>query len=87
VAIGRYVLTATVTAGPGAPAAPVAGEPGTRGPAGYGSSSTPLSPATYQRGQAIVLDPAGPLYAAIGAGNLQAYVQGRDDVGHAALGN
>ena len=27
------------------------------------------------------------LYAAIGAGNLRAYVQGTDDVGHGALSN
>jgi hypothetical protein len=27
------------------------------------------------------------LYAAIGGGNLRAYNQGTDDVGHAALGN
>jgi hypothetical protein len=35
----------------------------------------------------IVLDPSGPLYAAIGAGNLRAYVQGQDDRGAAALSN
>ena len=35
----------------------------------------------------IELDPAGALYAAIGAGNLRAYVQGRDDRGGAALSN
>jgi hypothetical protein len=34
-----------------------------------------------------VLDPAGSVYAAIGAGNLRAYVQGQDDVGHVALSN
>lgn len=34
-----------------------------------------------------MLDPAGPLYAAIGSGNLRAYIQGTDDVGHAALAN
>jgi hypothetical protein len=33
----------------------------------------------------IELDPAGPLYAAIGVGNLRARVQGQDDAGHAAL--
>jgi hypothetical protein len=32
-------------------------------------------------------DSAGKLFAAIGAGNLRAYVQGQDDVGHAALAN
>jgi hypothetical protein len=35
----------------------------------------------------IVLDPAGALYAAIGAGNLRAWVQGTDDVSHAAISN
>ena len=34
-------------------------------------------------------DSTGPqgLYQAIRAGNLRAYVQGQDDVGHAALAN
>lgn len=33
--------------------------------------------------------PTGPqqLYQAIGAGNLRAYVQGQDDVGHAGVAN
>jgi hypothetical protein len=44
-------------------------------------------PVTYLKGQVIHLDPAGKLFAAIGAGNLRAYVQGQDDVGHAALAN
>jgi hypothetical protein len=35
----------------------------------------------------IELDPAGPLYVAIGSSNLRAYVQGQDDAGHAALAN
>ena len=60
------------------------------GAAGYGSVSTtggPLYPQTYKAGQVIMLDPAGALYTAIGAGNLRAWVQGQDDVGHAALAN
>jgi hypothetical protein len=34
-----------------------------------------------------MLDPAGPLYTLIGAGNLRAFVDGQDTVGHAALAN
>jgi hypothetical protein len=58
-----------------------------------GSVSTPatgwsaLWPTTFLQGTAILLDPAGKLYAAIGAGNLRAWVQGQDDAGHAALAN
>jgi hypothetical protein len=33
-----------------------------------------------------VLDPAGALYAAIGAGDLRAYVQGQDDRGRGGAG-
>lgn len=84
-------LTATVTVPAGTPAAVVAGEPGTGGAAGYGNASTSdgfgLWPQTFIQGTAIVLDPAGALYTAIGAGNLRAYVQGQDDIGHAGLAN
>jgi hypothetical protein len=89
-ALNRYVLTATVTVPAGTAATPTAGEPATGGPAGFGSASTasgPLYPATYIKGTPIVLDPAGALYTAIGAGNLRAYVQGQDDRGGAALAN
>ena len=89
-ALNRYVLTATTTVPAGTPATPAAGEPATGGAAGYGNASTtsgPLWPTTYLAGTAIVLDPAGQLYAAIGAGNLRAYVQGQDDVGHQGLSN
>lgn len=71
----------------------MAGEPETGGAAGYGSAATAagqaggLWPVTYLKGTAIVLDPAGGLFAAIGAGNLRAYTQGTDDLGHAALAN
>ena len=85
-ALNRYVLTANVSVPGGAPAATVAGEPGTGGAAGYGSSATPLSPATFVKGQAIVLDPAGPWFAAIGAGNLRAFTD-TDLVGRDALSN
>jgi hypothetical protein len=59
----------------------------------YGTASTPATgwaedwPATFIEGTAIELDPAGPLFAAIGAGNLRVYVQGQDDRGGAALSN
>jgi hypothetical protein len=89
-ALNRYVLTATVTVPAGTPATVTAGEPATGGAAGYGNASTtggPLWPVTYKAGQVIVLDPAGALYATIGAGNLRAYVQGQDDRGGAALAN
>jgi hypothetical protein len=90
VALNRYVLTSTVTVTPGTPATLTPGEPGTGGAAGYGSAATasgPLLPVTFIEGTAIVLDPAGAVYAAIGAGNLRAYVQGTDDRGGAALAN
>jgi hypothetical protein len=92
-ALNRYVLTATVTVATGTAATPVAGEPATGGAAGWGNAAAAagqgggLWPQTYQAGQVIELDPAGALYAAIGSGNLRAYVQGMDDVGHAALSN
>jgi len=38
-------------------------------------------------GTSIMLDPAGPLYTAIGAGNLRPFVPGQDDRGGAALSN
>lgn len=90
-ALNKYVVTATTTIPAGTLSTPVAGEPGTGGAAGDGSSSigagAALWPTTYIKGTTIVLDPAGPLYAAIGAGNLRAYQQGQDDIGHAALSN
>ena len=91
-AINRYVLTSTVTIAAGtAIATPTAGEPGTGGAAGYGNAGISAGfapwPQTFTEGQAIMLDPAGALYAAIGSGNLRAYGQGTDDVGHAALAN
>jgi hypothetical protein len=98
-ALARFVLTGTVTI-PAAPAATVvAGEPGTGGAAGYGNTSVvPAAnawgpwPTTFLKGTTIYADSsgaggAGALYTAIGAGNLRAYVQGQDDVGHAALSN
>jgi hypothetical protein len=80
----------------------VAGEPGTGGAAGYGNAAT-LATATAGKfglwnmtllpGTVIYADSAGGttgpsmLYQAIGAGNLRAFVDGQDNVGHASLGN
>lgn len=89
--LSRYVLTQTVTVPAGTPAVPVAFEPATGGAAGFGNTATSAGigyfPQTFLAGQVIVADPACPLYAAIGAGNLRPYQQGQDDVGHAALSN
>lgn len=91
-ALNPYVLTATVTIAAGtAIATPTAGEPGTGGAAGFGNAGISAGfapwPQTFTEGQAILLDPAGPLFTAIGSGNLRAYMQGTDDVGHGALSN
>ncbi len=90
-ALSRYVVTATTTIPAGTAATPVAGEPATGGAAGYGSAATSAGvgyfPQTWLAGTAIVLDPAGAVYAAIGAGNLTAWRDGTDAVGHAALSN
>lgn len=69
---------------------PAPGEPATSGAAGYGNHGTNGVCAFTQTlvpGQVIVLYPAGALYTAIGAGDLRAYVQGRDNVGHQGLSN
>jgi hypothetical protein len=68
-ALGRYVISSGVTVPAGTPS-PVAGGLGIlswTAPGPY--------PVTYARGQAIMLDPAGPLYAAITAagGTLRAF--------------
>ena len=64
--------------------------PRTGGAAGYGNASISagavLWPTTFIAGTTIVLDPAGPLYAAL-SGSLRPYVQGQDDRGGAALAN
>jgi hypothetical protein len=41
---------------------------------------------TYIKGTPIILDPTGPVYAAIGAGNLRAWSDA-ETVGHAELAN
>jgi hypothetical protein len=89
-ALNRYVLTSDVTVAAGTAATVVAGEPDTGGAAGSGNAATtggPLWATTFLRNTVIVLDPAGPVYAQIGASNLRAFVQGQDDVGHSAAGN
>jgi hypothetical protein len=85
-ALQKYVLASTVTI-PAGTATPVSGGLGTVswfGPAGAWAEGFPV---TFTRGQVIMTDPAGRLYAAIGAGNLRAFVQGTDDRGGAALAN
>jgi len=91
-ALSRYVISATVTVPAGTASTVTAGEPGTGGAAGPGNASVTAAgwtyfPQTFLSGTAIVLDPAGPLYAAIGAGNLAAWADGTSNVGHAALSN
>lgn len=69
---------------------PPGGEAGTGCAAGFRNASTaggPLWAATFLKGTAIMLDPAGSLYAAIGVGNLMAFRDDSDNVGHAALAN
>jgi hypothetical protein len=90
--LSRYVITSVVTVAAGIPATVTAGEPGSGGAAGYGSA--PISagyavfPQSFQPGTVIYLDPAGPLYGYLnGAGALRPYVQGSDDVSHAAISN
>ena len=89
-ALNRYVVTSTTTVPAGTITTPVAGEPATGGAAGFGNASTTagavLWPTTFLAGTAIVLDPTGPLYAALSA-SLRPYVQGQDDRGGAALSN
>jgi hypothetical protein len=87
-ALGRFVLQNDVTVAAGA---------ATSG--GFGSASTPgsgwseLWPVKFDKGQIILADssvgttPAQLLYAAIGAGNLRAFVDGQDSLGREGLAN
>jgi hypothetical protein len=43
-------------------------------------------PVTFLTGTPLWLDSAGPLYAALGAGNLRAWIDGTDNVGHGQWG-
>lgn len=101
-ALSRFVVTATVTLTPDTIATMAGGEPGTGGAAGFGNTGT-VAPGTggkygwlplaFQPGTVIYADSSagttGPqlLYQAIGSGNLRAFVDGQDNVGHAALSN
>jgi hypothetical protein len=92
-ALQRYVLTADVSLAAGTPATPVAGEANTYTLFGSNPVNTAAGETAWPAngslltGTVIVLDPAGALYAQIGSGNLRAFVDGQDDVGHAALSN
>jgi hypothetical protein len=58
-----------------------------------GGQAGPMPQVTFQPGTVIYADSsagssgAQQLYAAIGAGNLRAWIDGQDNVGHAALSN
>jgi hypothetical protein len=90
-ALGRFVVLASVS---------LPGEVLTAGTGGWGNATGTaaaghwdIGGATFVAGQVIIADSSagssGPqlLYQAIGAANLRPYVQGQDDVGHAALAN
>lgn len=93
-ALGRFVLTATVTV----PAGTFTDDAATGLRFGTGSNAQGAATwgsnggATFLQGTVIYADSggtggAGALYTAIGSGNLRAFVDGQDDVGHAALSN
>lgn len=101
-ALARFTVTARVTITPDTAAAVTAGEPGTGAPAGPGNTGTVAPgtggkygwlPVTFLPGMVVWADSSagtsGPqlLYQAIGAGNLRAYTDGQDSVGHAGLSN
>ena len=90
--LSGYVITAPVIVPAGTPATSTAGEPGTGGAAGFGNTGISAGyaafPQSFQPGMPIVLESASSLYAALnGAGALRPYVQGTDDVSHAAISN
>jgi hypothetical protein len=90
-ALSRFVLTQTVILPPEVLTAISGGFGSAGGTAAAGKWD--ITGATFPAGTAIIADSSagstGPqlLYQAIGAANLRAYVQGQDDVGHAALAN
>jgi hypothetical protein len=101
-ALSRFVVTARVTITPDVAATVTAAEPGTGAPAGPGNYATAAPgtsgkfgylPVTFLPGMVVYADSGGGtsgpalLYSAIGAGNLRPFVDGQDNVGHAALGN
>lgn len=90
-ALSRFVVTATVVLPPDALTGGTGGwgnVTGTDAAGHWGTTGT-----TIPAGTVIVADSSAGttapqlLYQAIGAGNLRPYVQGQDDVGHAALSN
>lgn len=91
-ALSRFVLVQAVTLAADALTAGTGGWGNATGTNAVGNYDT-NGPQTIPAGTVIVADSTvgttGPqlLYAAIGAANLRAYVQGQDDVGHAALAN
>lgn len=100
VAVNKYVLTSKVVlpAGSYTPSVSTGTAPTTEGvgsPANFGTGSYAQGAGeygsgdgvTFEKGTTILADPAGALYTAIGASNLRAFVDGQDDVGHAALSN
>jgi hypothetical protein len=80
-ALNRYVVTSDTTVPAGTPTA-VSGGPGTVSWSGAGPFTV-----THARGQAVVLDPAGALFAAIGAPNLRAWAEGTDAAGRPGISN
>lgn len=95
-ALNRYVLVADVTLAADTASAVTAGEPGTGGAAGFGNSAS-VSPPTATKyglnasvkllkGTPIVLDPAGSVFSAIGAGNLRAWAD-TEAVAHSGISN
>lgn len=44
-------------------------------------------PLVFKQGQPIMLDPAGALYAAIGAASLRSFTDGTDTVSHFGISN
>ena len=90
-ALSRYVLTATVPVPAGTPATVTAGEPepvalrATAAPASARASATsPRRSSGVRWSSWTLLVPSTPRS---GRGNLRAFVQGQDDVGHAGLSN
>jgi hypothetical protein len=94
-ALARFTLTNTVTIAAGTPAADSNGFGLVTwaGPAGPPQQWAAPFPVTIPKGTVVLADSSGgtsatcQLYAAIGAGNLAAYRDGTDAVGHAALAN
>ena len=99
VTLTKWIVIANITLPPMTASTPVAGEPGTGGAAGFGSTSgAPGTPTTAYdvkslmlvAGQPLLLDSggAGVLYNILnGLGAIRAYVPGTDDVSHAGIGN